>query len=166
MDWKEIVKTISPIIGTALGGPLAGGAVKVLAEGLLGNEKASERAVADFITQASPEQLLKIKELEIGFAQRMEELGVDVFKLEVDDRKSAREAHQGNKFIEWFTLMITAMVASFTYLIFFQEVNDNAQVLLQTIINQTFTVWIAAVSYWYGTTKNSSDKTKALIDRK
>ena len=27
MDWKEIVKSIAPVIGTALGGPMMGGLI-------------------------------------------------------------------------------------------------------------------------------------------
>ena len=45
-DWKTIVKSIAPTIGTALGGPLAGTAVKVLGNILLGNEDASHTEVA------------------------------------------------------------------------------------------------------------------------
>ena len=63
MDWKALVKTVAPVLGTALGGPLGGAATKFLTGKLLGDENASEQELADFIGGASPEQLLQIKQL-------------------------------------------------------------------------------------------------------
>lgn len=45
-DWKAIVKTVAPALGTALGGPLAGTAVKVLSEALLGHSDGKEEEIA------------------------------------------------------------------------------------------------------------------------
>jgi hypothetical protein len=42
MNWKSIVKSIAPVLGTALGGPIAGGAIKMLSSALLGNENERE----------------------------------------------------------------------------------------------------------------------------
>jgi len=31
-DWKKVVSTVAPVLGTALGGPLAGAATKFIAD--------------------------------------------------------------------------------------------------------------------------------------
>jgi hypothetical protein len=43
MDWKSIVSTVAPWIGTALGGPLGGMAVEAAAKALGISEKTSKR---------------------------------------------------------------------------------------------------------------------------
>jgi hypothetical protein len=89
-DWKNIVKSVAPALGTALLGPMGGVATKFIADQLLGKSNASEKEIADTINNASTEQLIKLKELDHDFELRMKELNVDVYQLEVEDRKSAR----------------------------------------------------------------------------
>jgi len=55
MNWQELVKSVAPMIGTALGGPFAGMATKWLAGKLLGDENADAAALEAAITNASPE---------------------------------------------------------------------------------------------------------------
>lgn len=91
MDWKSIVKSVAPMLGTALGGPMAGAATKFIAEKFLGKSDATESEISEAVLGASPEQLLQIKKLDVDFRTRMRELDVDVFKMEVADRSSARD---------------------------------------------------------------------------
>ncbi len=85
MNWKEIVKSIAPAIGAALGGPVGGMAVKFLGDALLGDPEATEGDVATYILNSSPETRLKLRTLEIEFEVKMRELGVDVFKIEQEE---------------------------------------------------------------------------------
>lgn len=91
MDWKAIVRGVAPVLGSALGGPLGGGALKVIADGLLGKPDAKEADVANFITTARPEDLVKLKELENDYKLKMADLGLDPMRLEAQDRASARD---------------------------------------------------------------------------
>lgn len=90
-DWKGLVKNVAPMIGTALGGPLAGAATKFLAEAWLGKPDATEQDVAEAIAVASPEKLVELRRLDQDFKVKMRELDIDVYRLEVDDRKDARD---------------------------------------------------------------------------
>ncbi len=40
-DWKQVIKSIAPVLGTALGGPLAGTAIKVLGDAIIGGDTSS-----------------------------------------------------------------------------------------------------------------------------
>lgn len=86
-DWKGIVKTVAPTLATALGGPLAGNATKAIAELFLGKSEASQEELESAIASATPEQLIKLKELDLQFQQ----LDSENFKTEISDRVSARE---------------------------------------------------------------------------
>lgn len=89
-DWKAVVRTVAPGIATALGGPLAGMAVKALGDAI-GLDSATEETVAAAIKGATPEDLLKIKQAEQDFQLKMKSLDVDLVKISAADRDSARQ---------------------------------------------------------------------------
>lgn len=88
---KSLIRTVAPTVGTALGGPLAGTAVRALSEKFLGKPDGTQEELASALASASPADLAKLKELEQSFALEMRKLDVDVFKAEVEDTKNARE---------------------------------------------------------------------------
>ena len=90
-NWKKVIGNVAPMIATALGGPLSGTAVKFLADNLLGNPDATEKDISDYILAASPQELLKVKELNNQFSIEMERIGVDLEKIAAADRADARE---------------------------------------------------------------------------
>lgn len=162
MNWKSIVKSIAPVLGTALGGPMAGGAIKMLTSALLGDENATEQELENFIVNANPDQLLKIKQLDADFKLKMEELGVDVFKLEVADRDSARTAHQDSHMPSILCLLLTLMVCAGSYALIVANIPPANANILYMVFGQVLTAWAASIAYWVGTTKSSSDKSKLL----
>lgn len=54
---KGLLGTVAPMLATALGGPLAGDAVKFLASSLLGDENADVNDVIEAVKSAPPEKL-------------------------------------------------------------------------------------------------------------
>lgn len=162
MDWKQIVKGIAPVLGTALGGPMVGGAVKYLASSLLKDENATEQEVASYITGASPDQLLEIKKLDIDYKLKMEKLGVDVFKLEVADRSSARVEHKHSRMPTVICILLTMMVSAGAYNLMVTVIPEDNSDILHMLFGQVLTAWTASIAYWVGTTRASSDKSKML----
>lgn len=81
MSASDIIKTVLPWIGTALGGPLGGVAAEIVGK-VVGLSDASVENVKATLSGMTPEQLagLKIAELEVSL--RMQELGFNsVYKL-------------------------------------------------------------------------------------
>lgn len=66
---KNVVKVVAPAIATALGGPAAGLAVASLSSLLLGKSGGSTDEIAAAITNASPETLVKLRELDLQLQQ-------------------------------------------------------------------------------------------------
>jgi hypothetical protein len=162
MDWKSIVKSVAPVLGTALGGPMLGSTVKYLATELLGDEKATEQDVKSFISTASPDQLIPLKRLDLEFKIKMEELDVDVFKLEVADRSNARAENKDSRMPAIICLMLTVMVAGGTYFLMMETIPESNQNIVYMVFGQVLTAWTASIAYWVGTTRSSSDKSKML----
>lgn len=90
-DWKSIVGTVAPAIATALGGPLAGLGVSAIGKALGLGDSASEDEVAAAVGKASPEQLVALKKANLDFLARMKELDVDLERIAMTDRASARK---------------------------------------------------------------------------
>lgn len=91
VDWRDIVGTVAPTLATALGGPLAGVAVRAISSKLLGREDATEDEVAAAVAGASPETLLQLKTADYEFSKAMKELDLKVEQLHAADRDSARQ---------------------------------------------------------------------------
>ena len=89
--WKELLGAVAPAIGTALGGPLGGMAAGVLAEKLGLPAQASQKEIGDAIAALSPADYVKLKQANLEFESKMAELDVDMERLAVADRASARD---------------------------------------------------------------------------
>lgn len=90
VNWKSLLGGIAPTIATALGGPAAGGLVKILSKTLLGHENASEDEVAAAVAGATPEQIEAIRKQENDYILTLLDRSVQMDRVEADDRASAR----------------------------------------------------------------------------
>lgn len=162
MGWKSIVKSVAPIVGTALGGPMAGAAIKSLSNALLGNDEGTEKELEAYVDNATPDQLLKIKELDANFKLQMEKLGVDVFALEVKDRDSARNHHKDHNMPSIICIFLTLMVCGGIYGLITQNIPPENANILYMALGQVLTAWAGSIAYWVGTTKSSGEKSKML----
>jgi len=108
MDWKEVGKKLlqigAPVLGTALGGP-AGGIAAKAAISMIGakfgieEELVTPNTVMELVT--NPEQVIKLKEIELNHAYKLEELIIDDRKnvMEAETQRHANEL--GTKTIPW-----------------------------------------------------------------
>lgn len=107
-DWRKVVGTVAPTIATALGGPLAGLAVKAIGGALGLGEGASEAEVAAKIAGATPADLLALKKADQEFALEMQRLEVDLERIAAGDRDSARLMQRETK--SWAPPVLAAVV--------------------------------------------------------
>jgi hypothetical protein len=109
-DWKSVVGTVAPTIATALGGPLAGLAVKAIG-GVFGlGEGATEADVAAKLAGATPDDLLRLKEADQKFALEMRRLDVDLERIAAGDRDSARQMQRETR--SWAVPVLASVVVS------------------------------------------------------
>ena len=162
MNWKSIIGTVAPTIATALGGPMAGAAVKFLGSQFLGDENASEETVANFVRDANPETLMQIKQADQEFALQMERLGVDVFKLEVEDKKDARSNFKDSYMPSVLSVGLTLLIGVLLYALFYIEPPEGAREPLLIVLGMVVKEWSNSMHFWFGTTRSSQDKTKMI----
>lgn len=161
--WQDVVSTVAPTIATALGGPLAGMAVGAIGK-IFGLDSATQEQVANAIAGASPADLLKLKQAEIEFKQRMAELEVDVERIAVGDRDSARQREMTVRDKMPATLAIGVTAGFFGVLAFMltQEVPAGSKDVLNIMLGSLGTAWIQVMSYYFGSS-SGSDKKTAII---
>ena len=61
-DWKALVRTVAPVIGTALGGPIGNLAAQAISTVFLGTPDGTEDQIAEAVARATPEQLLALRQ--------------------------------------------------------------------------------------------------------
>lgn len=164
-DWKSLVKTVAPVLGTALGGPFGGMATKWLSGQLLGDEDAGEDALAEAIGNANPEMFAKIRALNQDFEKEMARIGLEEKQLVVDDRKNARELFKVNIWPQ-IVLSIIYITGYFTILGVVLtgavEIDPTLQPLVNVLIGVITGTVPMIMQFWFGSSLGSKEKTKHL----
>lgn len=169
MDWKAVVSTISPWIGTALGGPLGGMAVTAVADALGLSDK-TEGAIKQALSGATPEQMLALKKADQDFALQMKELGFanlkDMEQIAVNDRDSARKREMTVKDNTPKILAYAMTIGFFAILTFmlFKGVPTESRDLLNIMLGMLGTSFVSVISYYFGSSAGSVAKTQILAN--
>ena len=104
----DLVRTVAPSIASAVGGPLAGMATKAISEALLGKPDGTEQELLQAVDRATPDQLLALKRAEQTFAVQMRELDIDLERIAVADRDSARNREVKTR--DWTPKVLAALI--------------------------------------------------------
>ena len=174
-DWRKLLAGLAPTLASALGGPLAGLAVREIADKMLGDPEASEADVAAAITsgQLTGEQIVALKQADQAFALRMRELDIDLEKLnqaaeearlhDVQDAR-AREVSTGDttpKILLW--VLLTLWMATFAC--FYLVPLPTDEFLRALIVRAYSTVEIGvttALAYFIGSSRGSKQSGDAV----
>ena len=148
---------VAPSIATALGGPLAGVAVRTLSNALFGHEDASEQQVSEALSTATPDQLAAIKKIDADFKVQMKSLDIDLERIAAGDRDSARQMQRETK--DW-TPKVLAFFLTFgffgalVWILIFGIPKTGTEVLLM-MLGSLSTSWTGVVQFYYGSSAGS-----------
>ena len=158
MDW---LKQIAPTIATAMGGPLAGTAVSAISKAI----GVEPDKVSDMISnnKLTAEQIAQVKIAEIELQKQAQELGLNFEKLEVEDRKSAREMQATTRSMMPPILAGSVTVGFFAImtLMFFNKLDDSNPAILM-MLGSLGTAWTGIIAYYFGSSAGSQAKTDLL----
>ena len=145
---KNIISTIAPALGSALGTPLGGAAVSMIAEklGVPNNQKSVQKA----IQQATPEQLLELKKVEKDFEVKMKELEVDVFKLETQDVQDARKTFSNDWTSKLLGVVVIGGFMGYIFLVTIQPPEQNSEALINLVLGYLGGLASAVISFYFG----------------
>ena len=158
MDW---LKQIAPTIATALGGPLAGMAVSAISKAI----GVDEEKVGDLISsnKLTADQIAQVKLAEIELQKQAQELGLNFEKLEVEDRKSARDMQSATRSMMPPLLAGAVTVGFFSIMVmmFFNKIDANNPAILM-MLGSLGTAWTGIIAYYFGSSAGSQAKTDLL----
>lgn len=155
--WKDIVRSIAPKLGTALGGNMGGIATRFIADKLLGNPDATEEELELAISQASPEQLVRLKEIE-------QEYEIEVLRIAAEDRGSARKLAIATGKTPQLILSSVYTVGYFMIFIgllaeiFAIPVEQEA--IFNILLGSLTAAQLQIMNFWFGSSSGSKDKGK------
>ena len=163
--WKRVLRAAAPVIGTAWGGPLGGTVATVVSEKILGKPDGTETEIAQAIGNGGPEVLAKLKEAELAFTTRMRELDIDVEKIHQADRAAAREreAKTGDTFTpRALAMFVTAGFFGVLGFLLVEGKPQNGGDALLVMLGALGGAWASVISYYFGSSAGSADKTALL----
>ena len=99
---------VAPSLATALGGPLAGVAVKTLSSALFGHEDGTEEQISEAMASATPDQLAAIKKIDADFKVQMKSLDIDLERIAAGDRDSARQMQRETR--DWLPKALAVFI--------------------------------------------------------
>jgi hypothetical protein len=153
-----LLKSAAPALATVVAGPLGGMAVKAIADkmGVADTVEAVTQAL-----QADPESAAKLAEIDLA-----------QFKAESADRDSARDrevglaAAGGSKFAQLVMPILAVGTVALTYMfvgiLLFKIVPTEQQQLIIFALGFMTASAQQVLSYYFGSSKSSQDKTVAL----
>ena len=157
------IKTVAPMIGTALGGPLGGMAVGMLAD-KLGVEEKTIKAVTNAIseTKLTPEQVSSIRQAEIEFQKFLGQNKIDLERINMENTKSAREMHVASRSYTPQVMSLVITVGFFGVLYYMLTMEAKPSEALLIMLGSLGTAWAAVVNFWFGSSAGSARKTELI----
>lgn len=159
---KNVISTIAPTLGAALGGPLGALAGNVISAAL------GDGDVEQALLTQKPETLLALRKAEQDFEIKLQELGVEKERIAMADRASARDLAKVNMkpqmaisatFLGGYFLILILRMSG----IFDGEQEDKVVDNLLTALTYGVPLILA---FWFGSTAGSALKSQLLYQSK
>jgi len=171
----DILKTFGPLIGsvaptiaTALGGPVAGLAVKAISGALFGHDTATEEDIRTVLANPTGDQLAALKKIDADFKVQMRALDIDLERIAANDRDSARDMQKETK--DWIprALAVSVTIGFFGILLYMLiyglPTTGNEALLL--LLGALQTAWGGIIAFYFGSSSGSQQKDKMIYNSK
>ena len=159
----KLIENVAPTIATALGGPVAGMAVKAISTALLGHPDGSEDDINTALATATPDQIATIKRADNDFKVQMKSLDIDLVKIAEKDRESARNMQIANKSMlvpSLATIIISAfVVVTIGTLLGYAKIESA---MAGTLIGYLSAKAELVLSFYFGSSADSESKSEMI----
>ncbi len=174
MSWLEdlgdTLLDIAPLAGKIIGGPYAAIGISAI-QGIFGDDEASQEELAKRIKNATPDQLIALRNIDGQLEVKLKELGIKREELVYKDRANAREMFKTNSLpqivlsalfvIGYF--IVTGMLAYYAVkLSEGSELNPLLFGMLSTVIGVLTAAIPQILNFWFGSSKGSQDKNQMI----
>jgi hypothetical protein len=163
-----LIGSVAPTIATALGGPVAGMAVKALSGALFGHENGTDEDIQTALANPTGEQLAALKKIDADFKIQMKALDIDLERIAAGDRASARDMQKETK--DWIprALAIGVTFGFFAIMIYMLlyglPTSGNEAILL--LLGALQTAWGGIIAFYFGSSSSSQKKDSMIYNSK
>jgi hypothetical protein len=163
-----LISSVAPTIATALGGPVAGIAVKALSGALFGHENGSQDDIMTALANPTGDQLAAMKKIDADFKVQMKSLDIDLERIAADDRDSARDMQKETR--DWIprALAVSVTIGFFAILIYMLvyglPTTGNEALLL--LLGALQTAWGGIIAFYFGSSSGSQKKDQMIYNSK
>lgn len=159
----QILRTVAPTIALAVGGPF-GPLASAALSAVLGTPKDDGKAAETALLNATPDQLLALRQAEDAFQVQMKQLGIAEEKLVFDDIANARSREIAVKDSTPHVLVYMTTAGFFCSLLgaYFIDIPSDSRGIVFSMIGSLGTVWITQMGYYFGSSAGSAAKTDIL----
>lgn len=150
----------------ALGGPIGGIAAKAISVAL-GLSDSEDHTIEMALKNATPTDLLKLKQADQNFKLEMADLNVDLEQIAANDRNSARQREMvvRDNMPAILSLLVTAGFLGVLAMIMMYPIQPGVSSIIDVMLGVLGTAWIACITYYVGSSHGSQLKTKLLERR-
>ena len=153
-----LIGAIAPTIATALGGPVAGLAVKALSNALLGHEGGSEDDIKAALATATPDQIAAIKKCDNDFKVQMKQLDIDLERIAAEDRNSARQMANATHDLtpRFLAIVVVVCYGLAQYYLFTHVIEQSMRELVARVLGTIDGALMMILSYYFGSSHQHS----------
>jgi hypothetical protein len=169
-DLGKTISAIAPLAGKIIGGPFAALGISAI-QLALGSDETEPEALAKQIKNATPEQLIALRNIDAGLKVQLKQLNIKEQDLEYQDRANARELFKQNC---WPQVLLSALFVlgyfTVTGLLAYYAVNAIEGIIINPLmfgmLSTVIGVLTAAIpqilNFWFGSSKGSQDKSQMI----
>jgi len=161
-----VLAALAPTVAAVLGGPLAGMATTAIINALGLAPESSNDQVMQAIATATPEQLIKLKEVEAQLILDLKRLDLDLTKVSADNTKDARAREVATG--DWTPRILAGLVISLYigvqfYLLGYVLDDRQVNVVMRSLGTLDAAVGLV-LGYYFGSSVGSATKTEQLTN--
>ena len=161
-DWKKVVGSVAPVLGTALGGPFGGMATKLITDalGIKTSDPDQTAAAIDKVVATDPDAVVKIRKAELKLKEKMRELNIKESELVYKDIESARKRQIAlkDKTPPVLAGLITLGFFGLLYILSFHAVPLETMDIIKIMTGVLGTAFISVITYYFGSSHGSAKK--------
>lgn len=157
-----LIGSVAPTIATALGGPVAGMAVKALSNALFGHQDASDEEIQAALANPTADQLAALKKIDADFKVQMKSLDIDLERIAASDRDSARNYAIMTHDMTPRVLAVIVVVAWGTvqWFLLHNVIDSSMRELVARVLGTLDGALMLVLSYYFGSAHKHGDSPK------
>lgn len=163
---KSILGTVAPTIASAFLGPFGGMATQAVISALGLAPETTKEAALTAVANATPEQLLKLKQVDAQLAVDLKKLDIDTLKINAEDTKDARSREIQTH--DWTPRVLAGLIVSLyigvQIAVFTLVIDPSMRDLVMRSMGTLDAALGLVLGYYYGSSSGSAAKTKQLSE--